>query len=152
MRYIEKIIQVLLFFYILIVVGLTFLQVVFRNIGVSISGYDEIIGIAAIWSYFLGMAHTTLTNSHIKGGLDELIANAAIRQFLGILSSIGLLLFSMIALTASVGIFMTALSLNYRTLYFDIPVALSLFALVIGFGLNIVFILMRAVRKNNHFR
>ncbi|MFA7438528.1 TRAP transporter small permease [Castellaniella sp.] len=152
MRHIEKIIQVLLFVYILIVVGLTVLQVIFRNMGVSISGYDEIIGIAAIWSYFLGMAHTTLTDSHIKGGLDELITNPTAKYLLGMLSNVGLLLFSVIALVASIGICMTALSLDYRTLYFDIPVALSLFALVVGFGLNILFIVMRGIHRNSQPR
>ncbi|NYT59205.1 TRAP transporter small permease subunit [Alcaligenaceae bacterium] len=147
MTYIKRLIQILLFVYLLIVVLLTFTQVVFRNFGISISGYDEIIGIAAIWSYFLGMAHTTLTDSHIKGGLDELIKNETVKNILGNISNLGLLIFSMIALMASIDIFITAFTHDYRSLYFNIPITLSASALVVGFGLNILFIVARRIYK-----
>lgn len=152
MKYVKRLVQVLLFFYLMVVVGLTFIQVIFRNMDVSISGYDEIIGIAAIWSYFLGMAHTTLTDSHVKGGMDELISNRKARNLLSALSNVGLVLFSAIALMASIDIFMTAFALNYRTLYFDIPITLSASALIVGFGLNILFIVMRGAYRNSSSR
>jgi TRAP-type C4-dicarboxylate transport system permease small subunit len=126
---------------------LVFFQFIFRNTEISISGFEELIGIFAMWSYFMGMAHSTLTNSHIKGGLEELINNLRVRSFLSKISFMALLLFSLISLLVSVQVFITAYIHDYVTLYFSIPITFSIAALVIGFALNLVFLLAELVGK-----
>ena len=124
------------------VTALIFIQVIFRNTGISISGFDEMIGIAAIWTYFLGMALATRMNGHIEGGLNELIHNDGLKKLLRAVSMIALLVFSAIGLALSIQSLATTYEHDYRTLYYELPVAISIWALVVGFALNIVFIVV----------
>lgn len=147
MKILIILLRYLLFICLSAVTILVFVQFIFRNTDVSISGFEELIGIFAIWAYFMGMAHSTLSNSHIKGGLEELINNLRVRSFLSKLGFLAMVLFSLISLIVSVHVFITAYIHKYVTLYFSIPVTFSIAALVIGFALNLVFLLVELVGR-----
>jgi len=141
MSFLTKLIRVLMVVGLVTVSLLTFIQVVFRNMDISISGYDELIGINAIWVYFLGMALASALDSHIKGGMDELITHQGFRKVLGVISHVALLAFSIISLYISIRLSFIAYAKAYATIYFSIPVVFSLLALVVGFTLNIFFVI-----------
>jgi|GEM_PF-3769861 len=141
MNFLTKLIRVLMVVGLVTVSLLTFIQVVFRNMDISISGYDELIGINAIWVYFLGMALASALNSHIKGGVDELITHQGLRRILEMISHVALLVFSIISLYISIRLSTIAYAKSYTTIYFSIPVVFSLLALVVGFTLNIFFVI-----------
>lgn len=145
MNIVINLLRYLLFACMSAVAILIFVQLIFRNTDISISGFDELVGICAIWAYFFGMAHSTLSKSHIKGGLEELIDNVFARKAFLIISFMALLLFSIISLIVSIQIFITAYVHKYVTLYFSIPVTISIAALIVGFALNLLFLSVSAV-------
>ena len=72
--------------FLLIATFLSFLELVLRNsISFSIVGIDQIVTYLVIWSTFLGAAHATIQNSHIKMDLLDHATGPKVGFFLNVM-------------------------------------------------------------------
>ena len=145
MQIIKKILGVILFASMVGISVITLMQLFARHLSIEFPGGGELAQLAAVWLYFMGMAHATFNGTHIQGGIEELITNRVATRAMRAVAVVALLLFSVIGLYLSVDMFVTTLAKKYVSIYYGIPMVFSVAALVLGFFLNVVAVIWRAL-------
>ena len=132
MQYLKKLVGAIVFVSMVAVSVATLAQLFARHLSLEFPGGGE-----------LGMAHATFNGTHIQGGIEELVTNTAAKRVMRAVSVAALLLFSIIGLYLSVDMFATTVKHKYLSIYYQMPMAISVAAVVLGFFLNVVAILWR---------
>lgn len=143
MQYLKKLVGAIVFVSMVAVSVATLAQLFARHLSLEFPGGGELAILFAIWLYFMGMAHATFNGTHIQGGIEELVTNTTAKRVMRAVSVAALLLFSIIGLYLSVDMFATTVKHKYLSIYYQMPMAISVAAVVLGFFLNVVAILWR---------
>lgn len=143
MENIKKIVGAIVFVSMVSVSVATLAQLFARHLSIEFPGGGELAILFAIWLYFMGMAHATFNGTHIKGGIEELVRNETAKRSMRVISVLALLLFSIIGLYLSVDMFATTMKHKYVSIYYQMPMTISVAAVVLGFFLNVVAIVWR---------
>lgn len=143
MEYLKKLVGAIVFVSMVGVSVVTLAQLFARHFSIEFPGGGELAILFAIWLYFMGMAHATFNDTHIQGGIEELVTNDVAKRVMRAISVAVLLLFSIIGLYLSVDMFATTVKHKYVSIYYQMPMTLSVAAVVLGFFLNVVAILWR---------
>lgn len=143
MENLKKMVGAIVFVSMISVSVATLAQLFARHLSIEFPGGGELAILFAIWLYFMGMAHATFNGTHIQGGIEELIPHAAAKRVMRMISVVALLLFSIIGLYLSVDMFATTVKHRYVSIYYQMPMTISVAAVVLGFFLNVVAILWR---------
>ncbi|MBQ0055424.1 MAG: TRAP transporter small permease [Synergistaceae bacterium] len=113
----------------------TILAAVFMRyvLGSNFYGSDEIILLFAFWLYFIGAAHGSYENSHIKADLMKMyVKNMRIKDAIGLLAEALTLAVNTVVLVWSTQMLLWSLEKNPLTTSLKIPISISHSAIFLG--------------------
>ncbi len=114
---------------------LTIIAAVFMRyiLGSNFYGSDEIILLFAFWLYFIGAAHGSYENSHIKADLMKMyIKNMRIKDAIGLLAEFATLAVNTVVLVWAAQMLIFSLEKNPLTTSLKIPISISHSAIFLG--------------------
>ena len=113
----------------------TILAAVFMRyvLGSNFYGSDEIILLFAFWLYFIGAAHGSYENSHIKADLMKMyIKNMRVKDAIGLLAEFATVLVNTVVLVWATEMLIWSLEKNPLTTSLKIPISISHSAIFLG--------------------
>ena len=142
LKNINRLVEFIIFLSLVVIVALYSLRSLDRYFGISFinsSGYPEIVSLASIWVYFLGMAVATRYSQHIAGGIDAFINHEKISRMIQILSLTVLLIFSLVSLYYWALLAIQAHTRGTTSLLLGIPNYVKLLGVNLGFLLSAIY-------------
>lgn len=133
----------------LVLSALMFTQIILRYvIQLPFLGIEETSVLLGFWLYFLGTAYITRQQTHITGGIADLvIKNPRVKLAIHFAGTIFCILTTMAFTYHGFNYFLFVLKTNRKSTYLAWPTWIWVSALLVGLVLTIFFFVLQAVRQ-----
>ncbi|WP_152658483.1 TRAP transporter small permease [Oceanobacillus sp. CFH 90083] len=147
-NYLEEVILVMLS---ILMVSVTFLQVVMRTFGNSLSWSEELARFTFIWMVYIGIAYGVKKMKHISIDALLLLFKGKYKLILPIVSNVFFIAFSIVIIIYGYEVSSILLGFGQTSAALGIPIGFVYLATPVGFGLTLIRLIQNLIIQIKDF-